>query len=1144
MPHVLTACHDPGHALVMALYGDGVRHHIYLGGRRMIGAGAHSTEDYLSRQESAFKAHFLGLQMDRAVRLDDHNFPDMMGFLQRASTLSLITGIPSGRGNAGGGSFQSVDRLVKAIGDQRYALLIVAEPLDSQVTDTTLDICRRLKSDVHMYTRRTISQMKGENESQNKGIQERANPQQAYLATMLPTRLASLAGFSLIGGLAAALPLLSSSLANVLNFKTESTSSQIGKSWQESGSMELLDANAEACEQLLQQYISRLQTAKNGGWWRTAVYVVGEHDAVVDSVNGALRSLCSGDETSLDPMRIIQLPSYLVRSAVEHGQILDIQPAKGEQGHPLGSTYNSLATCISSKELSIIVNLPQQEIPGLPMREQGTFALSVPPATHDSITLGILQDNLGRDLEPVTITSAALNRHVFITGLTGYGKTNTCMQILLEAHTKLGVPFLVLEPAKAEYRRLGQIEGLKLRVYAIGDDSALPLRLNPFSPVSGVPLGRHIDLLKAVFNASFPMFAGMSYVLEEALLEVYTDRGWNIFTSHNPFLTNKSTFDDRSALTPSLEDLHDKIDTVLARKNYGQEVHRNIGAALRSRLRSLMVGNKGLTLNARRSTPMEDLFKAPAVIELRNLGDDEEKSFVMALLFVLLYEYAEVRQEFLPVEKRERLQHLTLVEEAHRLLQAVRGPASGEEGNPRAKAVSMFTDMLAEMRAYGEGFLVADQIPTKLAPETLKNSNLKILHRLVAPDDRQAAGSCINLTEQQMRYLNNLSRGLAIVHDDRIGEAVRVRIHPVKDTKARDRTQDELRVINKAVATMDQRYLHRHSGCRFCPSPCNFVHKLSGAASEEQDMLYLFLEGLFIDDDSQCWGAWVNWRKRLIGNAAEDTANEVSVSRGLVYCAATQGMYEWLGQILSAKNEEKSDVGQIIPPNRLKREAIGRVYGEFAWRWAQKSTLDDECVQAIIVLRDELKKSCGEVIFKEVRRKRLANSCQRAKRAYRQAANASDQNKLLRIVAKTHSEFASLCHQEKRVPAAQAAFKESLSAYRTLAGESSSYLPEVARTLNNLAGLALDLNEVEQAQEWGRQALSIRQPLWKKNPGMYSDALAWSLRTEARILKRKGKPEAGLEKIRNAIEIASDAKLKAELQASLTTWTQESNGGV
>src|SRR5262249_10831085 len=275
-----------------------------------------------------------------------------------------------------------------------------------------------------------------------------------------------------------------------------------------------------------------------------------------------------------------------------------------------------------------------------PMRHKSDFALTAAPPTSDSITLGTLQDGRGHDLGAVTLTPEALNRHVFVTGMTGYGKTNTCMQILVDIYCKQQTPFLVVEPAKAEYRRLAQLRELKgkLRVYSVGGESSWPFRLNPLTPVRGIPLGRHIDLLKAVFNASFPMFAGMPYVLEEAILDVYSERGWSLYTSGNAFLGDKATLDERSALTPSLEDLHDKIEIVLERKNYGQEIHRNLGAALRSRLRSLMVGNKGVALNTRRSTPLADLFESPTVIELQNLGDDEEKAFVMALVFGLLYE--------------------------------------------------------------------------------------------------------------------------------------------------------------------------------------------------------------------------------------------------------------------------------------------------------------------------------------------------------------------------------------------------------------------------------------------------------------------------------------------------------------------------
>ena len=383
-------------------------------------------------------------------------------------------------------------------------------------------------------------------------------------------------------------------------------------------------------------------------------------------------------------------------------------------------------------------------------------------------------DTAGRQLAEVRLTAGEVNRHVMITGMTGYGKTTTAKHLLTAAREEFGTPFLVIEPAKSEYRQLRSHPGLRgaLRVYNIGGTGpALPLRLNPFAPVDGAPLGRHIDLLKSVFNAAFPMFAGMPAVLEEAMLDLYADRGWDLRTGRNRALGPRPSRSAAAALTPTLQDLHDQVEVVLARKGYAGEVHQNMGAALRSRIKSLMVGAKGDALGASRSVPPAELFGAPSVIELKDLADDEEKSFVMGLLLALLYEYAESRQPD-PELAGGQLQHITLIEEAHRLLRAPRPGGGMESGDAQAKAVTMFTDMLAEMRAYGEAFVVADQIPTKLAPEVLKNTNVKIIHRLAAPDDRAAVAASINLTDAQSRNLVTLRPGVAVVHDDAIESAV------------------------------------------------------------------------------------------------------------------------------------------------------------------------------------------------------------------------------------------------------------------------------------------------------------------------------------------------------------------------------------
>ena len=890
MPYVLSASHTLGQAVVFCTYGDGQRHRFFVGGRRLPGGQAGSTQDFLDGQAAVLRAQLPGLECGPVARLDGEGLPDLAGFLAAAPALAAVTGIPALRSGAASSAFQGIDKLAAAAGAHRYALLTMAEPLASQDVDETLDKLRELKSEIHALVRRTISEAHGETTSESTS---RRDPESSM--SKLPAALIGLAAFCSVSGLlipgtqalgALASPAMyaGSMLRTQAMAQQDTLQSTRGQTRTTSGTTEFLDATAEACEQLLQRHIDRLEAARSGGWWRTSVFVAAESTSALAAVTGALRAIGSGTTTALDPIRVIPVPPWLLRPALARGQAVSLLPAADSVRHPLGRTYESLATCMTTDELAILTALPRREVPGLRLTDTAEFGLTVPafPASAPAVRVGDLLDAAGSSLDLVSLSGAALNRHVFITGMTGYGKTTTAMKLLIGARTTLGVPFLVIEPVKAEYRSLRSANGLKgdLNVYSVGGDrTALPLRLNPFTPIADVPLMRHVDLLKAVFNASFPMFAGMSYVLEEAILEIYTDRGWDLRTSQNRILGPRPSATDLATLTPSIEDLHDKIEVVLNRKHYGQEIHQNMGAALRSRLRSLMVGTKGETLNCRRSVAATELFTRPCVIELRNLGDDEEKSFVMALLLCMLYEYAEARQG----SGITGLQHLTLIEEAHRLLRAPRSSGGAESADAQAKAVVMFTDMLAEMRAYGEGFIVADQVPAKLSPDVVKNSNVKIVHRLVAPDDRFVIAQSMNLSEAQSRHLVGLRPGTAVVHDTDIGAAVLVRVRP-EDAPPAPENLD-------SPQQQDGSYLRLNGGCAFCPKPCTFlgaVDQITGEASLDEALSPFFGRLLAGDDDAQ-WERWARWRSAWDGD------------EGSAYCAVTQAAHRWLGQLAAAR---------------------------------------------------------------------------------------------------------------------------------------------------------------------------------------------------------------------------------------------------
>lgn len=198
------------------------------------------------------------------------------------------------------------------------------------------------------------------------------------------------------------------------------------------------------------------------------------------------------------------------------------------------------------------------------------------------------------------------------------------------------------------------------------------------------------------------------------------------------------------------------VEEVIEEKNMGDRLAGEYKGSIVARIESLMNGSKGQMLNTRKSHNFKDIINRKVVFELEDLKDISDKTFMMALILsrlceTLKYEYKK--------DSKKGVRHITLIEEAHRLLTRV---SPGESEN-RRMAVEMFTDMLAEIRKYGESLIIVDQIPNKLASEVLKNTNTKIIHKIFAKDDKEVIGNMINLNENQKAYLSNLRVGEAII---------------------------------------------------------------------------------------------------------------------------------------------------------------------------------------------------------------------------------------------------------------------------------------------------------------------------------------------------------------------------------------------
>ncbi|MGD8823172.1 MAG: hypothetical protein PVG63_08735, partial [Anaerolineales bacterium] len=304
----------------------------------------------------------------------------------------------------------------------------------------------------------------------------------------------------------------------------------------------------------------------------------------------------------------------------------------------------------------------------------------------------------------------------------------------------------------------------QLRVFTPGDETISPLRLNPFEFEAGISVTTHIDLLKSVFNASFGMWNPLPQILERCIHAVYADCGWDSARGGNDRLGDGEGYLPQvyARAFPTLTQLYQKVDEVVDSLGYDDKVSSDIKAALMTRLNSLRIGAKGMMLDTHRSVPIRELLGQPTVIELESIGDDDEKAFVMGLLLVRIYEYLRGQG----VVEGKGLQHLTVIEEAHRLLANVPVNTNPEQANTRGKAVETFANMLSEVRAYGESFLVAEQIPSKLASDVMKNTNLKIVHRVVSEDDRRALGGTMNMGEDQVEMLATLRIGQAAVFSE------------------------------------------------------------------------------------------------------------------------------------------------------------------------------------------------------------------------------------------------------------------------------------------------------------------------------------------------------------------------------------------
>jgi hypothetical protein len=815
----LAACHDPRYALVFIISSDGLRNHIYMG----VSARTHGTQPSLfANQLGQFLcSNWPGTKIkpiEKYRQIIDNVHTPLCDYRYARA----FTGIPSLKiGDASKRYPHSLDRFMRGLRGKPYIYMVIAEPLAEANVRDIIAACHTLSGQVQAFTKATIqsststgtSESVSRSESETSSTSETTGTSESSIEGVskgvLGTAMDRSSGLSRglkgigLGALSALLvaaggPFLLSGMLGMFGQLLPSTSSSrsisgstshgesFGKSTSESWSegattgesmsfgREYLNRHAEACRMMLEQTIARFEAARAQGCWNVGVYLISNHGEAITQAQAQLKALVSGERSSYEPIRIHDLGLVWdgqVQTSLDAFQQPPLRlfvPGEGEQiHHPIGEAFEGLSTPLNTDELSLLANLPLREMPGMPMQPTAFFSLNPPSPENprSAISIGRLLEGgeeVG-DLE-YQIDLNNLTRHVFITGITGSGKSNTCRQIL-ETLMKRRVNFIVIEPVKDEYVQLalaynesGAFDS-QIAVYMPGRKSwggydLDQLQLNPFDvirlPGAMVQVMPHLDRLKSIFNASFPMYEVLPVILEEALVDLYDSQGWL-----------KSKLPPDEVGLPTLSQLFNRISGLVEAKGYEERITNNITAALETRIGNLMRGWKGELFDHSTSTSWEELFGRPVVINLQQMGDDADKCLTMALLLNFLYEYRQAQYECQGSQVFRELRHLAIFEEAHRVLRA--SSQGWREANPQAKMGEMFADILAEIRAYGQGLAIIDQVPSKLIPDALKNTNMKIVHRLVSSDDRDAMASALALTDEQSKVIPRLKVGQAIV---------------------------------------------------------------------------------------------------------------------------------------------------------------------------------------------------------------------------------------------------------------------------------------------------------------------------------------------------------------------------------------------
>jgi len=551
----------------------------------------------------------------------------------------------------------------------------------------------------------------------------------------------------------------------------------------------------------IDQHLHRIKECEAFGLWDVACYFISENIQISVVAASTYKALMAGNNSGIensyvnvwDKQNEANTPRVL--EYLRYGMNPYFIVPEDDDSFSVESQYINACSLISGNEMPYIMGLPRKSVPGvtaLHMAEFGRNVMTTSGVKHGKkIEFGSIYHMGEVERGRVKLDLESFRSHCFITGSTGSGKSNTTYKILDEM-IENDIPFLVIEPAKGEYKRYyGNLENIN--IFCTNPKYFSMLKINPFKFNPGIHVLEHLDRLIEIFNACWPLYAAMPAILKESFEKAYVKCGWD--------LNNSVYIPTGYAKFPTFSDVLTTLPEIINSSDYSSDSKGDYTGALVTRVRSLTNGILGQVMCDSSDIEDEILFDQNTIVDLSRVSSLETKSLIMGILILKLNEY-----RMCCSEENQPLKHITVLEEAHNILKRTAGSGGAESADVQGKSVEMISASIAEMRTYGEGFIIVDQSPTAVDVSAIKNTNTKVIMRLPDFDDSQIAGKAIGLNENQILEIARFPMGVAAVFQSNWIEAVLTKIDLSEDIYHIDNDEvivgDDIAVLKGQLAML------------------------------------------------------------------------------------------------------------------------------------------------------------------------------------------------------------------------------------------------------------------------------------------------------------------------------------------------------